>query len=122
MDTNRIPKQALQYRPKDEGTLDDRRRDGGTNFILRIKEQETRLTLHNMMKMMMMINHEVLANFQQNLFQHEISWFILRSNNLLILFGIRKNCSSCVRCQSLHLSIRKTRLQYQCYASIYTHK
>jgi hypothetical protein len=31
---------------KDEGTLDDRGRDGGTNFILRIKEQETRLTLH----------------------------------------------------------------------------
>ena len=30
---------------KDEATLDDRRRDGGTNFILRIKEQETRLTL-----------------------------------------------------------------------------
>jgi len=26
--------------------LDDRRRDEGTNFILRIKEQETRLTLH----------------------------------------------------------------------------
>jgi len=26
--------------------LDDRRRDGGTNFILRIKEQETRLTVH----------------------------------------------------------------------------
>jgi len=30
---------------KDEGTLDDQRRDGGTNFILRIKEQETCLTL-----------------------------------------------------------------------------
>ena len=30
---------------KDEGTLDARGRDGGTNFILRIKEQETRLTL-----------------------------------------------------------------------------
>jgi len=30
---------------KDEGTLDDRGTDGGTNFILRIKEQETRLTL-----------------------------------------------------------------------------
>ena len=30
---------------KDEGTLDDGGRDGGTNFILRIKEQETRLTL-----------------------------------------------------------------------------
>ena len=26
--------------------MDDRRRDGGTNFILRIKEQETRLTLY----------------------------------------------------------------------------
>jgi len=30
---------------KDEGTYDDRGRDGGTKFILRIKEQETRLTL-----------------------------------------------------------------------------
>ena len=30
---------------KDEGTLDDRGRDGGTNFILRIKEQDSRLTL-----------------------------------------------------------------------------
>ena len=29
---------------KDEGTYDGRGRDGGTNFILRIKEQETRLT------------------------------------------------------------------------------
>ena len=29
----------------DEGTYDDRGRDGGTNIILRIKEQETRLTL-----------------------------------------------------------------------------
>jgi len=26
--------------------LDDRRKDGGTNFILRIKEQETHLTLN----------------------------------------------------------------------------
>ena len=31
---------------KDEGTWDDRGRDGRTNFILRIKEQETRLSLH----------------------------------------------------------------------------
>jgi len=30
---------------KDVGT-EDRGRDGGTNFILRIKEQETRLILH----------------------------------------------------------------------------
>jgi len=45
MDTNRLPKQTLQYKPKEEGTYDDRGRDGGTNFILRIKEQETLLTL-----------------------------------------------------------------------------
>ena len=31
---------------KDEGTQEDRGRDGGTNFILRIKEKETRLILH----------------------------------------------------------------------------
>ena len=30
---------------KDEGTWDDRGRDGGTNFILRIKKQEKRLNL-----------------------------------------------------------------------------
>jgi hypothetical protein len=30
---------------KDEGTWEDRGRDGGTKFILRIKEQETCLTL-----------------------------------------------------------------------------
>ena len=45
-DTNRIPKQALHYKQKDEGTQDDRGRDGGANFILRIKEQETCLILH----------------------------------------------------------------------------
>ena len=33
---------------KDEGTEDDRRRDGGTNFILRIKKQETHLTLQEL--------------------------------------------------------------------------
>jgi hypothetical protein len=31
---------------KDEGIEGDRGRDGGTNFILRIKEQEARLILH----------------------------------------------------------------------------
>jgi hypothetical protein len=40
----------IEYQNKhhniDEGTLDDQGRDGGINFILRIKEQETRLTLH----------------------------------------------------------------------------
>jgi hypothetical protein len=46
METNRIPKQALQYKAKGEGTWDDQGRDGGTNFILRIKGQETHLILH----------------------------------------------------------------------------
>ena len=45
-DTKRIPKQHYNIDQKDEGTYDDRGRHGGTNFILRIKEQETRLTLH----------------------------------------------------------------------------
>ena len=31
---------------KDEGTWDDRGRDGGTNIVLRIKKQETLLILH----------------------------------------------------------------------------
>ena len=31
---------------KDEGTQDDLGRDGGTNFFLRIKEQETQLIPH----------------------------------------------------------------------------
>ena len=37
---------TIQYKPKDEGTQDDRGRDGRSNFILRIKERETRLILH----------------------------------------------------------------------------
>jgi len=41
-------KQSKHYNinPKDEGTWNDRGRDGGTKIILRIKEQETRLTLY----------------------------------------------------------------------------
>ena len=39
-------KTSLQYKPKGRRTQDDRGRDGGTNFILRIREQETRLILH----------------------------------------------------------------------------
>jgi hypothetical protein len=43
-----IQYQNKQYNvdQKDEGTQNDRGRDGEINFILRIKEQETRLTLH----------------------------------------------------------------------------
>jgi len=44
MDTNRIPRQALKYGP--EGTWDGRKRDGGTNSTLSIKEPEKRLTLN----------------------------------------------------------------------------
>jgi hypothetical protein len=38
MDTNRIPKQALQYKPKGLRNRRYRGRDGETNFILRIKK------------------------------------------------------------------------------------
>ena len=46
MDTNRIPNKRYNINQKDEGTEDDRGRDGGTNFILRIKEQEKHLILN----------------------------------------------------------------------------
>jgi hypothetical protein len=45
MDTNRIPKQALQYRPKGRRNTERPRKRWKDNFVLRIKEQETRLTL-----------------------------------------------------------------------------
>ena len=46
MDTNKIAKQALKYNQNDEGTQDDRGRDGEISFILTIKKQETCLSLH----------------------------------------------------------------------------
>jgi hypothetical protein len=46
MDTNKIPRQALRYRPEEEGTWDGQRRDGGTNSTMRIKEKEKRLALN----------------------------------------------------------------------------
>jgi len=45
MDTNRLLRQALKYRPEGRRTWDDRRRDGGTNSTLRTKEQGRHLTL-----------------------------------------------------------------------------
>ena len=43
---SRVPKLGTDTDLKEEGTWDDRRRDGGTNSTLRIKEQEKRLTLN----------------------------------------------------------------------------
>ena len=46
MDRNRLPRQTLNTDQKEDGTLDDRRRDGGTNSTLRTKEKGTHLTLN----------------------------------------------------------------------------
>jgi len=48
MGTGKIQSQHYDIDQKEDGTLDDRRRDGETNFILRIKEQEKRLTLQEL--------------------------------------------------------------------------
>ena len=45
MDTNRIPKQPIQYKPKITEHTSTEEEMGRTNYILRIKEQETRLNL-----------------------------------------------------------------------------
>jgi len=45
MDTDRLPKRTLQYKPKGRRNIGRPRRDGRINFILKIKEQETPLTL-----------------------------------------------------------------------------
>jgi hypothetical protein len=45
MDTNRLPKRALQYKPKGRRNIGRPRKRWRDNFVLRIKEQETRLTL-----------------------------------------------------------------------------
>jgi len=42
MDTNRLPRQALKYRPEGRRNIG---RDGGTNSTLRTKELGTHLTL-----------------------------------------------------------------------------
>ena len=44
-DGHGIPKQALQYRPKGRRNIERPRKRWKDNFVLRNKEQETRLTL-----------------------------------------------------------------------------
>jgi len=82
---------------KDEGTQDDRGRDGGINFILRTKEQETRLTLHK---------HDE----DDDLFQTKspVGTLSLRTHFVLRSFfkahcqrRPRKFAQICVRCQIL---------------------
>ena len=59
---------------KDEGTLDDRGRDGRTNFILRIKEQETRLTLQE---------HDDDDDFYKT--QHTIATMVISLRTMIIM-------------------------------------
>jgi hypothetical protein len=47
MDTDRIPKQALKYRPKGREAWDAQGKDGRTGFTSRDKEQAIRLILHS---------------------------------------------------------------------------
>jgi hypothetical protein len=45
MDTERIPKQALKYRPKGKRSIGRPRKRWKDNFTLRVKEQALSLTL-----------------------------------------------------------------------------
>jgi hypothetical protein len=47
MNTDRIPKQALKYRPKVKRIIGCPRKDGRTSFISRDKEQALSLILHS---------------------------------------------------------------------------
>jgi hypothetical protein len=46
MDTNRIPKQALHYRPQGQRNIGRPRKRWRDQLHRGVKEQETRLTLH----------------------------------------------------------------------------
>jgi len=45
MDTTDYQNKHWNINQKDEESFDDQGRDGGTNYILRIKEQETQITI-----------------------------------------------------------------------------
>ena len=53
------------------------------------------------------VNHQGLFIFKQNIFAREVEEYVLRCINLLILFGIMKNCLDNGRSQFLYLFIRR---------------
>lgn len=53
------------------------------------------------------VNHQGLFIFKQNIFVREVEEYVLRCINLLILFGIMKNCLDNGRSQFLYLFIRR---------------
>jgi hypothetical protein len=54
------------------------------------------------------LSHRDLIKFRQNWTKQDIMHFVLRSTNLLIMFGIRKNSHSSGRSQSLYFFIKRT--------------
>jgi len=52
-------------------------------------------------------NHHLLNRFPHNLLKQGVETFAMRFLNLLILFGIRRNCLRSGRSQSLYLFIRR---------------
>jgi hypothetical protein len=52
-------------------------------------------------------NHQVLIKYRQNCLKHGVEQFAVISINLLILFGIGRNCLQSGRSRSLHLFIRR---------------
>jgi hypothetical protein len=65
------------------------------------------LRLKLILKSQNSINHQVFIKFWQNSFKQEVIHYFLRSTNLLILFGIRKNCHSSGRNLFLCLFIKR---------------
>ena len=64
--------------------------------------------------------HQVMIKSQQNWLRQGVEKFALRSINLLILFGIRRNCLTSGRSQSIIQSIRRviTQIVVQLYRHI----
>jgi len=52
-------------------------------------------------------NHQVLIKSQQKLLRKGVEQLTVRSINLLLLFGRRRNCLRSERSRSLYLSIRR---------------